>query len=196
MARDRASRPEARSQRLFIAVEVPELVREALGEAVAPLRDLIPEARWVPPANQHLTLKFLGPTWPRLVPRVAVALAEVASRHARFEVGTDGLGAFPSAGRARIVCAGISDPDGRLSAIASDLDSSLEGDFEPESRGFSPHLTVARIRRPATVEEALAATSLPELRFEVGELVLFRSHLGRPAPRYEVLAREELPRVP
>jgi 2'-5' RNA ligase len=191
-ARDRASRPEARPQRLFIAVEVPAEVREALAVAVAPMRSALSGARWVPSANQHLTLKFLGSTWPRLVPVVEEAVADVAARHGRFTVALQGLGAFPGEGRARVLWAGIRDPAGRLSALAADLDAALAGDFTPESRGYSPHLTLARLRPPSRVEAALAAAQVPDLAFEVGELVLFRSHLGRPAPRYEILAREEL----
>ena len=67
MARDRASRPEAKPLRLFVAAEVPEDVRAGLAESVARLRERFPKARWVPPQNQHVTLKFLGSTYPRLV---------------------------------------------------------------------------------------------------------------------------------
>ena len=78
MARDRASRPEAKPLRLFVAAEVPEDVRSAVAEAVAPLRERFPKARWVPTQNQHVTLKFIGSTYPRLVGWVTSAIGEVA----------------------------------------------------------------------------------------------------------------------
>ena len=67
MARDRASRPEAKPLRLFAAVEIPEEIRGALADAVTQVRERFPKARWVPIQNQHVTVKFLGSTYPRLV---------------------------------------------------------------------------------------------------------------------------------
>ena len=64
MARDRASRPEARPLRLFVAVDVPDAVKEGLAASVAPFRDRIPGARWTGFNGWHVTVKFLGSTWP------------------------------------------------------------------------------------------------------------------------------------
>ena len=67
MARDRASRPDAEPQRLFIAVSIPPAVADAVGAAIEPWRETFPKARWVPRGNWHVTLAFLGATNPRLV---------------------------------------------------------------------------------------------------------------------------------
>ena len=83
MTRDRASRPEAKPLRLFAAVEIPEQVRAALAESVTPLRERFPKARWVPLENQHVTVKFLGSTWPRLAEWVPETVSSVAGRHER-----------------------------------------------------------------------------------------------------------------
>ncbi|MBI2238318.1 MAG: RNA 2',3'-cyclic phosphodiesterase [Actinobacteria bacterium] len=107
MARDRASRAEAKPLRLFVAVDVPESVREMLAGAVASWRERYPRARWVPPENWHLTLKFLGSTWPRLVEWVKESVAEVARSSAAFESRLDGLGAFRSPRQARVLWAGL-----------------------------------------------------------------------------------------
>ena len=192
MARDRASRPEAKAQRLFVAVEIPQEVREALAEAVAPLREQLPGARWVPVANQHLTLQFLGATWPRLVPWVGEQVAGVAARHAPFEVAIDGSGTFPNDRRPRILWAAVVDPHGRLGAIARDLDSSLARELKAEEREFTPHLTLARLDGKTPTTEALAAATVPSLRFDVGHLTLLRSHLRRPTPVYEPLLEVDL----
>jgi 2'-5' RNA ligase len=187
MARDRASRPEAKPLRLFVAFEVPEGVRERLAGTVAPLRERFPKARWVPVENQHVTVKVLGSTYPRLVEWVSSMVGEVASGHAPFETRVAGLGAFPNARRARVLWAGLDDPGSRSAAIAGALDEALAREFKVENRPFTPHLTVARFDPP------VGGLDPNELRFEsepfaVDRLVLFRSHLRRPAPVYEPLA--------
>ena len=185
MARDRASRPEAKPLRLFVAVEVPEEVRSALADAVAPVRERFPKARWVPPQYQHVTMKFLGPTWPRLVEWVTDTISEIAREHPTFAARVEGLGAFPNARRARVLWAGLDDAGRPLARLAAGLDEALAREFTPEKRGFTPHLTVARFD-PSVVVDTLEVRYESE-PFEIDRIVLFRSHLRRPAPMYEPL---------
>ncbi len=187
MARDRASRPQARPVRLFVAVEVPFAVRGQVAAAAAPWRERHPRARWVPQQNQHLTMKFLGATWPRLVEWVKEAVCEVAGSAAPFESRIRGFGAFPSAARARVLWAGLEEGGASFAALAEGLDAALAREFEPEKRAFTAHLTVARFDPPARLEgldEVLFASE----PFAVERLILFRSHLRRPAPVYEPVA--------
>ncbi len=169
MARDRASRPEARPLRLFVAIDLPESVRHDLATAIreAAVRHRIGGAgiRWVPPENWHLTIKFLGSTWPRLLTWVTEVCGRVAAAFEPFEASLSRAGAFPSVQRARILW------------VASE--------FEVEKRPFSAHVTVARLRVPENVVDHVARLHVSEARFPVDRLVLYRSHLGRPAPRYE-----------
>jgi 2'-5' RNA ligase len=182
MARDRASRPEAKPLRLFAAVEIPKQVRDALGESVTPLRERFPKARWVPLRNQHVTVKFLGSTYPRLVEWVPETISGVAGRHEPFATRVEGLGAFPRVRTARVLWAGLED-DGRLERLAADLDQAFAREFAPEKRAFAPHLTLARFDPPVGLEPLeVAFESEP---FEIDRIVLFRSHLRRPAPVYE-----------
>ncbi len=185
MARDRASRPEAKPLRLFAAVEIPEDIRGPLAEAVLPVRERFPKARWVPIQNQHVTVKFLGSTYPRLVEWVTGSISTVAGRHAPFPTRVEGLGTFPSGRKARVLWAGLDDGDGRLERLAAALDEALAREFAPEKRAFTPHLTVARFDPPAPLDPLeVAFESEP---FEIERIVLFRSHLRRPAPVYEPL---------
>jgi 2'-5' RNA ligase len=189
MARDRSSRPEAKPLRLFVAVEVPEGVRDVVQEAVAAWRDRFPRAKWVPKQNQHVTLKFLGSTWPRLVGWVTQTVEAVARQGEPFEIRVSGLGSFPSARRARVLWAGLDDHEGRMAALAADLEGALAKEFEPEKRAFTAHLTVARFVPPVAFDgEEVAAADVASEPFAVDRLVLFRSHLQRPAPVYEPMA--------
>ncbi len=190
MARDRASRPEAKPLRLFVALEVPAELKAAIGDAIAPLRDAFPRARWSPPDNWHVTLKFLGSTWPRLVGWVNEQVSAVAADRAPFATRLTDLGVFPSPNRARVVWAGLDDGRGRMAELALALDHALSSEFKPESRAFRPHLTVGRSEPPLAVR--LREEPLDAAPFEVREIVLFRSHLQRPAPRYEPMERFRL----
>jgi 2'-5' RNA ligase len=192
MARDRAARPEAKPLRLFAAVEIPEEIRGALAEAVKPVRERFPKARWVPIQNQHVTVKFLGSTYPRLVDWVTGSISTVTGHHAPFPTRVEGLGAFPNAHRARVLWAGLHDGDGRLERLAAALDEAFAREFAPEKRGFTPHLTVARFNPPVGLGPLeLAFESEP---FEIDRIVLFRSHLRRPAPVYEPIGTFPLAR--
>jgi 2'-5' RNA ligase len=188
MPRDRASRPEAKPLRLFVAIDLPEDVRARVEDGVAPLRERYPRARWVPTRNQHVTLKFLGTTWPRLVDWVTQSVGDVAARHDPFETRVAGLGAFPSARRARVLWVALEDPAERLAAIAASLQGALAKEFEPEKRAFAPHLTVARFDPPVRLDDDLGEIGVESRPFDVGWLTIYRSHLQRPAPVYEPVA--------
>jgi RNA 2',3'-cyclic 3'-phosphodiesterase len=187
MARDRASRPEAKPLRLFVAVDVPDSVRTAIQEAIVPLRKRFPKARWVPMENQHVTVKFLGSTWPRLVEWVRETVGSVAERHGAFETRLTGLGAFPNVRRSRVLWAGLDDPASTMAGIVADLDEALEREFKPEQRAFTPHLTVARFEPPVPLGELVQDIDVDQEPFDVDRLVIYRSHLRRPAPVYEPL---------
>jgi RNA 2',3'-cyclic 3'-phosphodiesterase len=194
MARDRRARPQAESLRLFVAVDMPEEVKGALEEAIHPWRERLGAGRWVVPDNWHVTLKFLGRTWPRLLPVVEAVCREVAAGVASFQVELSGLGVFPGPGRARVLWAGLSDEDEQLTGLAAGLDAALAEEFPQEKRAFTPHLTVARFNPPIPMREhteALAGTSIGAPSFTVDRLVLYRSHLSPRGARYEAL--EEFP---
>jgi len=195
MARDRASRPQARPLRLFVAVDVPQDVRDALARQVAALHPLLPEARWVPPENWHVTLTFLGRTWPRLVGWVREQLAAVAAGTAPIETSVRGVGAFASWRRARVLWVGLA-PDGEVCGLEASVADALAREFRPEKRAFTPHLTLARLDPPVPVDEASFDALAPSRGFTVNELVLYQSHLRRPAPVYEVIDRFPLAASP
>jgi 2'-5' RNA ligase len=187
MARDRARRPEARSLRLFVAFDVSSDAMDAIDRAIRPWREGFAAARWVPRQNWHVTLKFLGQTWPRLERWVHERVGDAAHGAEPVRTRLTELGSFPSATRGRVLWAGIDDDAGDLGRIATRLDEELRREFRPEARPFSPHLTVARSEPPLRLPPSFAETGLEPVAFTVDRIVLFRSHLQRPAPRYEPL---------
>jgi 2'-5' RNA ligase len=185
MARNRAARPEAKPLRLFVAIEIPEAAKDVVQEAFAPWREEFPKARWVPRENLHVTLKFLGRTWPRLTDWVLKRVEEAVGELEPFDARLVGVGSFPSAKRGRAIWAGFDD-HGPLGEVAGAIDAALEDEFEPEKRPFHPHLTVARSDPPLKLPAAYTGTELQSEAWSVDRVVLFRSHLGRPAPRYDL----------
>ena len=175
------------SARLFVAIEVPEAIRHDLDASLTPWRPKLAGARWVPPENWHATLLFLGATAADRIAWVRRRLERVVGDVAPFDTALTTFGGFPSAARARVVWAGLDDRAGRMADLSRSVREALEA--EPEDRPFAAHVTVARSDRPRPLPEGLLSAPLPAAAFSVGELVLFRSHSGRPAPRYEPLAR-------
>ena len=189
MGRDRTSRPEAKPLRLFVALEIPDHAKDVAEEAFALWREVFPKARWVPRENMHVTVKFLGRTWPRLVDWVPERIAEAATGFEPFETRLLGVGSFPSAKRGRAIWAGFEDDERRLTELAGAIDASLEDEFEPEKRPFHAHLTMARSDPPLKLPASYTSTELVSGSLTVDHVTLFQSHLGRPAPRYEPLER-------
>jgi 2'-5' RNA ligase len=188
MGRDRAARPEAKPLRLFAAVDIPERTKDAIVDAVAPWRERLPKGRWVPPENWHVTVKFMGRTWPRLRDWVEESLGEVADSIRPFRLSVEGMGVFPGPTRARVLWVGFKDPEGSLPALARSLDERLAREFAPEKRPFRGHLTMARFTPPVPMKEMaedLKATAIRADPFDVRSLVLYRSHLSPRGARYE-----------
>ena len=173
--------------RLFVAVDVPELQRDWLREQTASWHEAIRGARWTEPRNQHLTLKFLGWVPSDELDAVTAACEKVAGSHRGATLRLSTPGAFPNARRARVLWVGVDDPAGLLAALAADLDKALAPlGFEPESRPFKAHLTLARFKDPARVEiPELDASALGG--FEVESVGLWRSRLARTGAEYELL---------
>ncbi len=132
--------------RAFVAVFPPPELRE---EALARARrlSLRGRVRWSKPENVHLTLKFLGDVREEVLDGLCTALEEVCGRHASFDAGLAGFGAFPSARRAQVLWAGIGIGFDGLCSLATDLDAVLAPlGFEREKRPYTPHLTLGRAR--------------------------------------------------
>jgi RNA 2',3'-cyclic 3'-phosphodiesterase len=182
--------------RLFIAADLPPDLLENLNESLAPLRAR-PEfasARWTEPANQHVTLKFLGWVDSEVVDGVVTTLESVASSHEPSTMTIAGLGVFPSERRARVLWVGLEDPAGLLAALAADLEAALAPlGFEAEKGAFTPHLTLARFKPPASIAGVLSeAPSAAEKSFDVDHLAVYRSHLHPKGASYEVLGTTPL----
>jgi 2'-5' RNA ligase len=179
--------------RLFVALELPREVRDALVAWRASAVDLVEGVRLVPAKYLHVTLCFLG--WRRAsdVEAIGTACATVGDG-GTVELGLGDPVALPR-GRPRVLAVSLVDLAGRLGTLQAALSDALAagGWYEPEERPFFGHVTVARAGRRARIPRgALAAPPPPPLRFVASCVVLYRSRLGTGGASYEAIARVAL----
>jgi 2'-5' RNA ligase len=182
--------------RLFIAVEIDDVARRVAEETADALRQRIGarlRATWVPPANMHLTVRFIGQVDDD---RAATLLDALAPRLGMtpFDVELSGCGVFPPSGAPRAIWIGLVRGLTALSAMHDELARrQARLGFTPESRPFRAHLTLARVKdapkgSAVIVRDALRAVTPAPVRWRVDRATIFRSHLSPRGPRYEALA--------
>src|SRR4051794_41692980 len=99
-------------------------------------------------------MKFLGDVDDAGAERLVAAADGVAARHRPFELTLGGVGAFPNFRRARVVWMGV-ESEPRLELLHHDLETVCsDAGFEVEGRPFRPHITLARVRAPMTLDRA------------------------------------------
>lgn len=174
--------------RAFIAVEIPLGIRQAIYNATARLQKGIGSlVRWVPLENMHLTLKFLGDVSASNVDMLTQMMAAEADLFHCFEIRLNGLGSFPNLKRPRVIYIGIQAP-AELEALQRGIESaSRRLGYESEERGFSPHLTIGRVKQTvSSAEQQTIRHMLEETKIDllgtarVDSVHLYKSDL-RPA---------------
>jgi 2'-5' RNA ligase len=166
--------------------EVIERMEAAQGLLVQTSADL----RLVQPRNIHLTIRFLGYMPPQLVEKIFDEMKKV--QFTPFEVRISGVGAFPDLRYPRVVWAGITSGAEQLKDVFNQLEPRLQGlGFTPDPKGFSPHLTIARVRSGRNKQQ-LAELVAKNADYNFGTvkaqcLRLKRSILSPKGPTYSTL---------
>jgi 2'-5' RNA ligase len=103
------------------------------------------DLKLVEPQNIHITVRFLGNIMPTMVEKIFEEMQKV--QFTPFNVQINGLGAFPDLRYPRVVWAGITEGADQLKTVFSHLEPRLRSlGFAPDSKGFSPHLTIVRVK--------------------------------------------------
>ncbi len=183
--------------RVFVALNLPDTVRQSLWTTTSRLRDAAFPVKWVRPEGIHLTLKFLGEVDDAREAELQDALRRAVAGSKALPLAVGGFGVFPDLRRPRVVWAGIA-PDPALELLQHGVEREFGPlGFPPEGRAFRPHLTLGRAGREARARdfEGLEA-ALGALRFEetvvVETLDLMRSTLEQGGAVYQVIHRERL----
>ena len=161
--------------RLFIAIAIPDDVRNALAQFIEEIRGVAPKAKWVRAENLHITLKFLGETDEAKLPAIQNGLASI--RHMEpVSFRFHGLGFFPNERYPRVFWVGM-ETSVKLILLAEAIDEEMhELGFPLEKRAFTPHLTLARFEPPALPPPLGPAAKQNELR-GFGSLTASEFHL-------------------
>lgn len=137
--------------RAFIAVDIPPEIQQTIHKKTESLRNTLGAlVRWIPAENVHLTLKFIGDTSQASVEFLIQMLRAEADSCPAFDMQLSGLGSFPSPKRARVIYIGIQ-ARAELEALHRGIESaSRRLGYESDAnggRGFSPHLTIGRVKQ-------------------------------------------------
>jgi 2'-5' RNA ligase len=190
------------TMRTFIAVPLTDDLTKDLGTVQGQLRRDVPEraVRWVKPSSIHLTLFFLGDILLDRADPVKEALSVIARHMPPFEFQAGGVGVFPNLRRPRVIWVGVKDPMSGLALLHDTINEAMENlGFKPDTRRFSPHLTLGRVRRRAgrrdvqAVGDAVGHTEVGHLAtVPVKEVIFFKSVLKPTGAEYSRLATLKL----
>ncbi|WP_425618560.1 RNA 2',3'-cyclic phosphodiesterase [Anatilimnocola sp. NA78] len=182
--------------RAFIAVELARSVTGRAKSLIEKLKTEDVDVHWVQLTQMHLTLKFLGNVADDEIPNICNVVAAAAAEIEPFEIICRGLGGFPNSRDARTLWIGIEQGKEELRELQATIDNALSNKlgFSKEQKGFTPHLTIGRVKGGTPEGMAALATKLSEqAQFDadlsvVEEAIIFASFLGRSGPTYEALA--------
>jgi RNA 2',3'-cyclic 3'-phosphodiesterase len=186
--------------RTFIAIDPGKPLRSKIDQLQTRLQNKTgPGVRWVNPDQVHLTLKFLGDVPVSAIDPLAQALKNACSAAKPFELTLEGSGCFPSYKKPNAIWLGLSGGLPALQALQQSIERETDAfSAHKENRGFSPHLTIGRVKARLAREQqrigaVLEGTSVGVLgSFPVGDVLLIRSLTLPEGPRYTTLARAAL----
>ena len=189
--------------RVFIAIDIDEKFRKALGDLQQKLQSKVDikkgDVKWVNPENIHLTLKFLGEIKDEKVAEVCDIVEKVAGGHKSFELDIQTVGCF--GGRsARVLWVGAGEGKDNLLGLQKDLEQQLAlAGWPEEKRKFSGHLTLCRVRNPRAGVK-LAAVGEDYRDFKLGiisadSVSVYQSQLRPTGPVYTILGNYKMREV-
>jgi len=141
--------------RSFIAIELPPELKKELTKVETQLKiNSPPVIKWIEPGSIHITLKFLGETSDAILDDLILAMEESVVGVSPFKLDVRQLGAFPGVDRPQVIWVGVSGEMEKLKQLQKNLEKNTEQlGFKRESRTFSPHLTLGRVRDGARPDD-------------------------------------------
>jgi 2'-5' RNA ligase len=186
--------------RSFVAVELPEELKVQICRLQEHLKSSGQScAKWVRPEGIHLTLKFLGNIPAVSTVEVTAAIDEAVRGISPIQLKVEGLGVFPNSRAVQVAWVGMRGEVDKLKVLQRSIDTSLNRiGFIPESRPFTPHLTLARVNKRVSAEERgrfgrlIVSTEFVAYPVEVNSVSLMKSELSRTGAIYSRISLTRL----
>lgn len=200
----RTMEPELETERLFVAIPLPEPLKEYLKNEAARVSSNYKFSRWTHFQDFHITLQFLGDTPKDNIPALYQALRKAAEASRSFQLELGEWGTFGLPDSPRVLWAGISGDLGTLQELQGRVvEATLSLGYRPESRTYNPHLTVARKYRgehPFGLTELenlrgdgdISRQELPDLGWTVDRFVVYATRMYA-IPMYEMTEKFTFP---
>ncbi|NLB74162.1 MAG: RNA 2',3'-cyclic phosphodiesterase [Firmicutes bacterium] len=174
--------------RCFVAVFLHQSLHREIAAIQRKLSHSGADIKWVEPCNLHFTLQFLGDVEKTRIPIIADALRECIGDSPGFPLQLDRVGAFPHLQNPRVLWVGVSTGREDLANLMSTVGEAMKMEgFARDSRGFSPHLTIGRVRSPRnlkTLLEKLNSHIRVRGKMEVANIQFTASELTTKGPIY------------
>jgi len=179
--------------RSFLAVDLEAGVKAEISSFVERLRRMQESVKWVSPENVHVTLYFFGEIDDYTLQALEGVIQEAVSGLNNFSIIIEGLSAFPSTKRPRVIWLGVRDESSNLKKIFTSVNEQIIArrlDVDREKRDYTPHITIGRLKNhpaPRLIEALERSRGISFGNVNVSEVVLFKSTLMRTGPIYEPL---------
>jgi len=182
--------------RAFIAIELSPEIRDSLAQTQSHLKYSGADVKWVNKENVHLTLKFLGEITEESSEKIKSILDEIANSVKPFEISIKDIGAFPKIEFPKVIWAGLDRGAAEASVIAGKIDDALSKvGFQKESRPFTAHLTIGRVRslkNKEALKEKIDSYCIPDDSNQlIRSITLFQSTLTPKGSIYTKLHESE-----
>ena len=178
----------------FIAIDIP--INKKFLEMENEIKNTGADMKLVEPENIHVTLKFLGDTDEEKINEIENIIKNSVKNINTFNIKLKGSGVFPNKNYMKVIWIGLENAE-PIGEIAKKMDEQLQNlGFEPEKRGFSAHLTIARVKSSRNKEKLLQIIQkYQDVEFatiEVNLVKLKKSDLTPKGPIYTTLREVKL----
>ncbi|MFH1760547.1 MAG: RNA 2',3'-cyclic phosphodiesterase [bacterium] len=183
--------------RTFIAIELPEGIKDSIEGQTEKLKVTATGLKWVTRDNLHITLKFLGWVDEMKLKEIKKTVKKLGSRTSPFEIEVNSLGGFPSRHNPKILWAGIGKGREETEKFANELEEELvESGFEKEAKKFHAHVTLCRTKeKGGSMETKNFIKELSNYKFGsfwANSISIIKSTLKPAGPIYETLEKIKL----
>lgn len=182
--------------RCFIALDLEEAAKEVIARFIGNAKSLFPEAKWVDAQQTHLTLRFFGAMNSDQLPLLSSITKQIAASFQAIPALISRVGVFPEPKRARVIWMGFdAQAENKIKELAEELNHKLWESLkiEAEEKSFTPHITIARLRKPKKV--VIENLHLPEsIPTNLYRITIYKSTLTPRGPIYSELSFHPLKR--